>query len=211
MSREKITKLHFVTLTFLRKLTKPINVDFVSVINGVINHKITSTLSPAKARDLNAYLELLVPAARKRFVSWQWILFKMVSTQSPIQNLRVYNRNFRALSICEEAITVLKSFVLRSQNVTYGVFPISDSTSLPLTWRDRVRSPVGSVFPVEIFRGFSLYCKTNVRKTYIHPRTSLVIVIMKIFHYERQWSLMLTRPKPSFAGVKNSVEYFERW
>ena len=38
MSREKITKLHFVTLTFLRKLTKSMNMVCVNVINEVRNH-----------------------------------------------------------------------------------------------------------------------------------------------------------------------------
>ena len=47
----------------------------VNVINGVISHLITITLSPAEAGDLNAYFEL-VPAARKRYVFGQGFLFK---------------------------------------------------------------------------------------------------------------------------------------
>ena len=54
----------------------------VNVINGVINHYITITLSPAEAGDLNAYFEVAVPVARKRYVSGQGFLFKKLSTQS---------------------------------------------------------------------------------------------------------------------------------
>ena len=53
------------------------------------------TLSPTEAGDLNAYFEIVVPAARKRYVSEQGFLFKKLSTQSPLQILEVCNRNFR--------------------------------------------------------------------------------------------------------------------
>ena len=47
------------------RLTKSMNVGLcnLNVINGVINQKITITLSPAEAGDLNASFELLAPAA----------------------------------------------------------------------------------------------------------------------------------------------------
>ena len=67
----------------------------VNVINGVINQHITITLSPAEAGDLNAYFELFVPAARKRYVYGQGFLFKKLSTQSPLQALEVSNRDIR--------------------------------------------------------------------------------------------------------------------
>ena len=53
------------------------------------------TLSPAEAGDLNAYFELVVPAARKWYVSGEGFLLKKLSTQSPLQALEVCNRNFR--------------------------------------------------------------------------------------------------------------------
>ena len=43
----------------------------------------------AEAGDLNAYFELLVPAEGKRYVSGQGLLFKKLSTQSPLQALEV--------------------------------------------------------------------------------------------------------------------------
>ena len=66
----------------------------VNVINGVISHKITITLSPAEAGDLKAYFELVLPAARKRYVSRQGFLFKKLSTQSPLQPLGICNRMY---------------------------------------------------------------------------------------------------------------------
>ena len=66
----------------------------VNVINGVINQKITITLSPAEAGDLNASFEFLVPAARKRYVSGQGFVLKKLSTQTPLQSLEACNRNF---------------------------------------------------------------------------------------------------------------------
>ena len=45
--------------------------------------------------DLNAYFELVVPAARKLYVSGQGFLFKNLSPQSALQALEVYNRNFQ--------------------------------------------------------------------------------------------------------------------
>ena len=44
-------------------------------------------LSPIDAEDLNVYFELVVPAARKQYVSGQGFLFKKLSTQSPLQAL----------------------------------------------------------------------------------------------------------------------------
>ena len=37
----------------------------------------------------------VVAAARKRYVSGQWFLLKILSTQSPLQAIEVYNGNFR--------------------------------------------------------------------------------------------------------------------
>ena len=61
----------------------------INVIIGVINPLITITLSPAEAGagDLNAYFELVVPAARKLCDSGQGFLLKKLSTQSLLQDL----------------------------------------------------------------------------------------------------------------------------
>ena len=75
--------------------------------------------------------------------------------------------------------------------------------SLPLTWRARVRSPIWSVFLVEIFPFFFLNCKTNVGKTTdpsipgYHWES-----ITRIIHYGCQWSLKLMRPKASYRLYK---------
>ena len=61
---------------------------------GVINHYITITLSPTEAGDLNAHFKLVVPEARKWYISGQGFLFKKLSTQSSLQALEVCNRNF---------------------------------------------------------------------------------------------------------------------
>ena len=58
MSREKLTKLHFVSLTFLRKLTKSMNTGLCKSLNYYY-------FIPEEAGDLNAYFELVLSAARK--------------------------------------------------------------------------------------------------------------------------------------------------
>ena len=57
--------------------------------------KCHKSLSSIEAGDLNAYFELLVPAARKRYVSGKGFLFRKLSTLSSLQTLEVCNRNFR--------------------------------------------------------------------------------------------------------------------
>ena len=49
----------------------------------------------AETVDLNAYFQVVVPAAQKRYVSGQRFLFKKLFTPSPLQALKVRNKNFR--------------------------------------------------------------------------------------------------------------------
>ena len=64
--------------------------------------------------------------------------------------------------------------------------------------RARVRSPVGTGFLGEVFSGFFLTCKTNVRKLQA-PRSPNIIwpslSSSLIIHYGHQRPEMLTRPK----------------
>ena len=71
---------------------------------------------------------------------------------------------------------------------------------MPVTQLARVRSPVGTSFLGEVFSGFFLPCKTNVRKLSA-PRSSNIIWLSLlsslIIHYGRQWPDVLTRPETS--------------
>ena len=63
-------------------------------------------------------------------------------------------------------------------------------TSLLLTQRSRIRSPVGSVSWLWFLPGFSLNRKTNVRK--FGPYSSPVIIWPSLLYvYERRWSLTI--------------------
>ena len=81
------------------------------------------TLSPAEAGYLNAYFELVVPAARKWYVSGQGLLFKMLSTQSLLQALGVYNRNFRTLvgAFKIHAARALQSHDLSGEGINFRI------------------------------------------------------------------------------------------
>ena len=58
-----------------------------------------------------------------------------------------------------------------------------------VTQRARVRSPVGTSFLGEVFSGFFLTCKTNVRKSYTHqvPECHLVILIILFIYTLLEW------------------------
>ena len=68
--------------------------SFANVMNGVINHEITTGFILTEGGHINAYCELVITAARKRYVSGYGFLFKTLSsTQFPLQDLEVCNGN----------------------------------------------------------------------------------------------------------------------
>ena len=80
----------------------------------------------------------------------------------------------------------------------------------PVTQRARVRSPVGTSFLGEVFRGFSSPVR-QMSGSFRPPRSPNIIwpsLLSILIHYGRQWPEMLTRPKTSnihtYAMIQSS-------
>ena len=73
-------------------------------------------------------------------------------------------------------------------------------TCTPVTQRARPRSPVGTSFLGEVFRGFSSPVR-QMSGSLRPPRSPNIIwpsLSSLIIHYGREWPEMLTRPKTSY-------------
>ena len=71
---------------------------------------------------------------------------------------------------------------------------------VPVTQRAHVRSLIETSFLGEVFLGFFLICKTDVRKLYAPRSPNIIWPSLSsplIIHYECQWPEMLVRPKTS--------------
>ena len=79
-----------------------------------------------------------------------------------------------------------------------------------VTQRARVRSPVGTRFVGEVFSGFFLTCKTNVRKLWAHNVPEYHLAIIIIHHHFitgandlRCWRAL----KPKYTNTKKQKKY----
>ena len=84
----------------------------------------------------------------------------------------------------------------------------------PLTKRARVRSPVGTSFLGEFFRGFSSPVR-QMSGSFRPPRSPNIIwpsLSSVILHYGSPWPEMLTRPKSSDIQIQMVYDdYFDQW